>query len=91
MEEEIRMDDVSAALAGAAASIAPTGVMPGVQLPEVSTGKQLAAFLQTTEAALAQDRYLRRGVPFVKIGSRVRYLRADVLNFLSANRSGGAA
>jgi hypothetical protein len=85
------MDDVSAAVADAIAGIAPNGVMPRVPLPEVSTGKQLAAFLQTTEAALAQDRYLRRGVPWVKIGARVRYLRADVLNYLAANRSGGGA
>ena len=88
---EIEMDDVSACRADAAASVAQTGVTPRVLLPEVSTGKQLAAFLQTTEAALAQDRYLNRGVPYVKVGARVRYLRSDVLNYLSANRSGGAA
>jgi hypothetical protein len=31
-------------------------------LPPVSTAKQLAEFLRTTEQSLAQDRYLRRGV-----------------------------
>nr|WP_194074143.1 helix-turn-helix domain-containing protein [Mycobacterium talmoniae] len=61
-------------------------------LPEVMTAKQLAAFLHISEASLAQDRYLRRGVPFVKVGNkRVRYMREDVLNYLAANRSGGAA
>jgi hypothetical protein len=84
------MDDVSVALADAIADIATNGAMSGV-LPEVSTARQLADFLQTTEAALAQDRYLRRGVPYTKIGARVRYLRVDVLNYLAANRSGGAA
>lgn len=54
------------------------------------TSKQLAAFLQTSEQALAQDRYLGRGVPFVKIGKRVRYERDEVFRFLAANRVGGA-
>lgn len=85
------MDDVSAALADASASLAQDGLIPGGLLPEVSTGKQLATFLQTTEAALAQDRYLKRGVPYVKVGARVRYLRADVLRYLAANRSSGDA
>lgn len=60
-------------------------------LPEVATAKQLAPFLGTTEAALAQDRYLGRGIPFTKIGRRVRYLRSDVLKFLADNRIGGDA
>ncbi|MCV7086557.1 helix-turn-helix domain-containing protein [Mycolicibacter hiberniae] len=56
------------------------------------TAKQLAAYLSISEASLAQDRYLRRGVPFTKVGSkRVRYLRADVLGYLAANRTGGDA
>jgi hypothetical protein len=39
-------------------------------LPSLMTAKQLAEFLQTTEAALAQDRYLGQGIPFVKYGKR---------------------
>ena len=60
-------------------------------LPSVATAAQVAAVLQTTVDALAQDRYRRRGVPWVKVGGRVRYLRADVLNFLASNRFGGDA
>lgn len=45
-------------------------------LPEVMTAAQLAEFLQTTSEALAQDRYRGRGIPFVKVGARVRYLPA---------------
>ncbi|TXI57855.1 MULTISPECIES: hypothetical protein [Mycolicibacter] len=57
------------------------------ELPEVMTAKQLGEYLQTTEAALAQDRYLGRGVPFVKVTSgRVRYLREDVRAHLHQNR-----
>lgn len=59
------------------------------ELPPVATAAQVAAVLQTTVDALAQDRYRRRGVPWVKVGGRVRYLRADVLNFLASNRFGG--
>ena len=41
---------------------------------------------QTSESALAQDRHRGTGIPFVKIGGRVRYLRQDVLAYLAANR-----
>jgi hypothetical protein len=51
---------------------------------------QTAAVVQTTVAALAQDRSRRRGLPYVKIGGRVRYLREDVLSYLAANRIGAA-
>ena len=61
------------------------------ELPAIATAAQVAAVLQTTPASLAQDRYRRRGVPWTKIGGRVRYLRADVLKFLEENRIGGAA
>jgi hypothetical protein len=61
------------------------------ELPPVATPTQVAAVVQTSVDALAQDRYRRRGLPYVKISGRVRYLRADVLAHLSANRIGGAA
>ena len=60
-----------------------------LDLPEIAKADQVAAVMQTTAAALAQDRYLRRGIPYVKIGGRVRYLREDVLKFLADNRIGG--
>lgn len=36
--------------------------------------------------ALAQDRYRGEGIPYVKIGSRVRYLASDLEDFIEANR-----
>jgi hypothetical protein len=60
-------------------------------LPPLATPSQLAEILQTTVDSLAQDRYRRRGVPWTKVGGRVRYLREDVLAYLVANRSGGTA
>ncbi|UHJ58026.1 helix-turn-helix domain-containing protein [Mycolicibacterium fortuitum] len=59
------------------------------ELPPVATPIQVAGVVQTTVDALAQDRYRRRGIPYVKIGGRVRYLRDDVLKFLADNRIGG--
>lgn len=59
-------------------------------LPPIATATQVAKVVQSTPDALAQDRYRRRGIPYVKIGGRVRYLRADVLKYLTDNRIGGA-
>jgi hypothetical protein len=64
------------------------------QLPPVAKPAQVAKVIQTSEASLAQDRYRGRGIPFVKIAGRVRYLRQDVLDYLAAHRkcqTGGAA
>lgn len=66
-------------------------VLTPEDLPPIATAGQVAEVLQTTVDALAQDRYRRRGIPHVKIGGRVRYLRADVLQFLTDNRIGGDA
>lgn len=65
--------------------------MAEMSLPPVATARQLADFLVTTEASLAQDRYLRRGVPYTRVGRRIRYLREDVLKYLQANRISGDA
>jgi hypothetical protein len=55
-------------------------------LPPVATPEQVAKLVQATPAALSQDRYRGRGIPFVKISGRVRYLRQDVLDYLGAHR-----
>jgi hypothetical protein len=66
-------------------------VLSPEELPPIATATQVAAVLQTSVEALAQDRYRRRGVPWVKVGGRVRYMREDVLSYLTANRFGGDA
>lgn len=58
-----------------------------MELPPVMTAKQLSAFMHISEDSLAQDRYLGRGIPFTKVGARVRYLREDVLAYLAAHRT----
>jgi hypothetical protein len=55
----------------------------------VLTPKHLGELLGKSGDALAQDRWLRKGIPFVKYGSRVYYLRSDVVAFFTANRHGG--
>ena len=57
-------------------------------LPSLATAAQVAAVLQTTVDGLAQDRYRRRGLPFVKIGGRVRYWRVDIATYLAAQQNG---
>jgi hypothetical protein len=65
-------------------------VLTPEDLPAIATPPQVAMVVQTSVDSLAQDRYRRRGIPYVKISGRVRYLRADVLAYLNANRVGGA-
>jgi hypothetical protein len=54
--------------------------------PSVMTAAVLGPVIGLSEGALATDRYRGGGIPYVKIGRRVRYLRADVARFLIANR-----
>lgn len=58
-------------------------------LPPVMTAETLAPVLDMTPEALAQDRYRRSGIPYVKLGRRVRYLRADVARYLVTHRNVG--
>lgn len=55
-------------------------------LPEVATPEQIAPVVGKSPAALAQDRNRGRGIPYVKLGCRIRYLRADVEEYLISNR-----
>ena len=58
-------------------------------LPPVMSTQVLAPVLGVTPEALAQDRYRGSGIPYVKLGRRVRYLRADVARYLVTHRTGG--
>jgi hypothetical protein len=54
-------------------------------LPPLLTPAELADLMRTTTNSLAQDRYLGRGVPFIKNGKRVLYARTAVLDYLQCN------
>jgi hypothetical protein len=56
-------------------------------MPPIMTSDQLAPVLGVTVGALANERYRHVGIPFVKHGKRVRYLRADVARYLIAHRT----
>jgi hypothetical protein len=56
------------------------------ELPDVATPKQTADYVGSTVQALAQDRYLNRGLPYCRYGGRIRYLRQDVLHYMADNR-----
>lgn len=56
-------------------------------LPPLLTPPELAEVLRTTINSLAQERYLGRGVPFIKNGRRILYARNDVLAYLDQNRA----
>jgi hypothetical protein len=55
------------------------------ELPILMTPKELARFMRTTTNSLAQERYLGRGVPFIKNGRRVLYSRSDVIAYIERN------
>lgn len=56
-----------------------------VPLPEMATPPEVAEYMHTTPAALAQDRYQRRGIPYIKHGRKVLYRWADVHAYIAAN------
>lgn len=55
------------------------------QLPKFLKAKDVADWLGISEQALANDRYRGEGVPFVRIGSRIRYRLSDLLAYVEAN------
>ncbi|KHO18653.1 helix-turn-helix transcriptional regulator [Mycolicibacterium setense] len=53
---------------------------------DTATPKEVAAYLHTTEAGLAQLRYRGAGPKFIKIGpKKVIYRWSDVQEYLDAN------
>lgn len=55
-------------------------------LPKYMKAEQVSELLDITEASLAQDRYRNEGIPYIKIGKRVRYERDDVLAYLEQSK-----
>ena len=53
--------------------------------PALATPAEVAEYLHTTTAALAQDRYKGTEPKFIKRGSRVLYRWRDVLEWLDRN------
>nr|WP_232717406.1 helix-turn-helix domain-containing protein [Gordonia metallireducens] len=51
----------------------------------LATPDEVAEYLHTTPASLAQDRYHHRGAPYIKHGRKVLYRWTDVYAYLEAN------
>lgn len=60
-------------------------------LPAIMTAEELAPAIHVSVGSLAQDRYRNRGIPYIRMGRRIRYARADVARYLAANRSQAAS
>jgi hypothetical protein len=58
---------------------------PPPDVPRLATPAQVAKYLYTTEAALAQMRYMGSGPKFIKIGRRVLYNWDDLLDWIRNN------
>jgi hypothetical protein len=58
---------------------------PPADVPRLATPAQVARYLYTTEAALAQMRYMGSGPKFIKIGRRVLYNWDDLLDWIKNN------
>lgn len=57
-----------------------------MQNPEALLNEQqLAQLTGLSLSRLRNDRYLRQGIPFLKLGSSVRYRVADVMSYLQNN------
>lgn len=60
-----------------------------IALDELLTSDQVAEYLGLTPNALAIDRHRGRGIPYVRVGSRIRYRAKDVQGYLDANTVAG--
>lgn len=57
----------------------------------LGTPKQVAEYLHTTVQSLANDRYMGRGIPYVKFGRRVLYSWEAVDAYMSEHTVSTAA
>ena len=51
-------------------------------LPPFLRTPEVAKIMRTTTNAVVQDRYLGRGVPYIRGGRRILYARDDVIEYL---------
>lgn len=60
--------------------------MDEINLPKLVTSKQAADYLQVEEHTLAVWRCEgRNGIPYIKVGGRVRYRTSDLREFVERN------
>lgn len=54
-------------------------------IEKLYTESQVAEICSISLSKLRKDRHMRKGIPFVKISSSVRYKQSDINNFLKAH------
>jgi hypothetical protein len=57
----------------------------GTNLDELLTANQVAEYLGTSERVLAVERHRGVGLPYVRVGRRIRYRAKDIAAYLDAN------
>ncbi len=50
--------------------------------PTLLTQKEVSLIIRKSEAWLERQRWLKEGIPYLKVGRNVRYQEDDVLRFL---------
>ena len=54
--------------------------------PRYLTEIDVADITKMSLSTLRNDRFLRRGIPYIKIGRSVRYSLADVIDFMESRK-----
>ena len=55
-------------------------------LPQFLSEAEVAKILSISRATLQQNRWLNRGIPFLKVGRSVRYAVTDLQAYIEENR-----
>lgn len=50
------------------------------------TEKEVSKITKFALSTLRNDRFLGKGIPYIKVGKSVRYNFADVIDFMESNR-----
>lgn len=55
-----------------------------ITLPALLTQEEVANYLRISPKTLERDRWLKQGLPFIKVGRSVRYRASDIAEFIGA-------
>jgi excisionase family DNA binding protein len=58
---------------------------PPAGLDKLLTAQQVADYLGVSVGTLAMERHYGRGLPFVRIGRRIRYRAKDIADYIDDN------
>ena len=55
-------------------------------IPQVVNEHKAAQLMDKSVQTLRNERFLKKGCPYLKLGKSVRYLISDIKNYLTQNR-----